>query len=153
MTEPEVQITEQDVVKPKLELTNETINELIQIRKWTTFFSVLGFVVVALLAFVGIILVLFMSKLGNTGTFAKYPLVLVGLFYLGFAVLYFVPVLYLHRFSVKSQKAIVNNDSATFQDAFTNLKKHYQFIGVLTIIIIAIYIIVLLGVLFVKMVS
>ena len=63
--------------------------------------------------------------------------------YLVMALLYFMPVLYLFKFSRKMKLALANKNDDILADAFENLKSHYKFIGVLTIIMISLYVLII----------
>jgi hypothetical protein len=58
--------------------------------------------------------------------------------------LYFFPVLYLFNFSKKMKNALSNNKTVDFTLAFKNLKSHYKFIGIFTIVIISMYVLMFL---------
>lgn len=131
-----------------IELTKESIFYYDQIRKWTTFFSILGFVFIGLMSIFGIFAGSIFSKFGQVNPGFSY---FFGFVYLIFAVIYFFPVLYLYRFSVSSGRAIKNRDSNEIVKAFKNLKSHYQFIGILVIILLALYLFMGVGFLVVKL--
>jgi len=55
------------------------------------------------------------------------------------AVLYFFPAYYLFKFASKTNDAFNNNNTEYLASAFENLKSHYKFIGIMTIIMIVFY--------------
>lgn len=128
-------------VSKKLTLNENTVNSLEIVRKWALFFSVLGFIWIAfmVLMFLGLGFVPF--GFHGSGLFGHRGLTMlpVCVMLLSMSVLYFFPVYYLYKFSVFSKIAIKNLDTECADRAFGYLKKHYRFIGVLTIIILAIY--------------
>ncbi len=65
--------------------------------------------------------------------------------------IYFFPLYYLYRFSVRMKQAIPENNQVALIDAFRFLSKHYAFIGVLTLIMLFLLTIALINV-FVAMV-
>ncbi|MBN1599176.1 MAG: hypothetical protein JW894_12855 [Bacteroidales bacterium] len=133
----------------KIELSTESIENLDQTRKWAGFLAILGFVFIGLMVLAGFSMGAIMSTLtGDIGT--PVPTFLFGFIYLVFAVIYFFPVLYLFRFSAWTKKAIHDNDSNNINLALRNLKAHYQYIGILTIIILAMYLLILIFFLIVK---
>jgi hypothetical protein len=146
------QNTDIEMGQTKVELTKESLNYFDQIRKWTTFFSILGFVIIGLLLIFGIFAGSIFSKFANANTNSNFPFFMIGFIYFIIAIIYFFPVLYLYRFSVSSKLAIKNNDPNEFAKAFKNLKSHYQFTGILTIIVLSIYLLIGIGFLIVKMV-
>jgi hypothetical protein len=66
---------------------------------------------------------------------------LITLLYLGGALLYFFPILYLFRFSTKAKTALNSGSDLELTEAFQNLKSHYKFVGILTIVMIGLYIV------------
>jgi len=59
-----------------------------------------------------------------------------------FAAIYFFPMLYLLKFSQHTKKAIATLDANELLLAFKNLKSYWVYLGILVIIILAIYILV-----------
>ena len=69
----------------------------------------------------------------GAGTAGALPLLVI-------AGLYFFPVLYLHRYSTLSKQAIDNNDTTLMEEALKFQKKFFKFIGILTIVFLAIWV-------------
>jgi predicted RND superfamily exporter protein len=67
-----------------------------------------------------------------------------GVVYILLAVLYFFPCLYLLRFSNHMKVALATEDQTRLTTAFENLKSVFKFIGVLTIVILGIYVLAFL---------
>lgn len=117
-----------------------------EISKWTFFFSIMGFVSIFLIVVIAILMgtvyapmldmVAQQQGLQSLG-------VIVTITYLVMAVLYFMPVLYLFKFSKKMKSALLTKNDDILADAFENLKSHYKFIGVLTIIMISLYVLLI----------
>jgi hypothetical protein len=127
--------------KLPIELNNLTISHLDETRKWTLFFSILGFIFMGLCIIIVPIL-LITSQISNASFsfLTVFPLILV-------AIIYFFPIYYLLKFSINSKKAIDTLDSQCLEVSFKFLKLHYRFMGIFTIAIIILYII--LGLVFV----
>lgn len=66
--------------------------------------------------------------------------------YLILALIYFIPLLYLYQFAVNTQRAIHKQQPHELTHAFSRLKSFYQYLGILTIICIAFYVVVVIGV-------
>lgn len=133
----------------KIVLTEDSINNLDTIWRWASFFSILGFIMIAFLILLGIIMGFVASAFNNSTTS---PLVMYGImiFYFIFASIYFYPILLLFRFSSWTKKAIRNKSSLDFSLALKNLKGHFQYVGIMTIVLFAIYILIIIGVVLVK---
>jgi hypothetical protein len=59
-----------------------------------------------------------------------------AVFYILMALVYFFPVLYLFRFSQYLGNALTMGNSEELTSAFHYLKKHYNFIGILMIVLL-----------------
>jgi hypothetical protein len=64
--------------------------------------------------------------------------------YIVLAVIYFFPCLFLYRFSTKMKTALNGNEQTDLTLSFQNLKSLFRYIGVITVIILAIYLIAIL---------
>jgi lipopolysaccharide export LptBFGC system permease protein LptF len=128
----------------KLELLEDSLKNLNETRKWTTFLAILGFVFLGFLVLMALAMGAFMSgplaKEFGPGFGSGFPGILIALVYLGMAILYFFPILYLYRFSTQTRNAIEHRDSNILNQAFYNLRSHYKFIGILAIIMLAMYV-------------
>ena len=123
-----------------LGLSPESLGFLNETRKWTHFLSILGFIFVGLIAifslFIGSFLDTFNSSMGGG---LPFPSIIITIVYFAFALLYFVPTIYLFRFSARLKGALVTNDPVLLTEAFGNLKSLFKFWGIFSIIIISIY--------------
>jgi hypothetical protein len=142
-----------EIENQKIELEGITLLHMNEIRKWTRFMSILGFVAVGLLLLVGVVFVVAsitrppmqIEEFGN----AFWPLF--GIVYLLLAVVYFFPVLYMYRFSVYAKQSLTGitsggSSNELMANAILFLKKHFRFVGIFTIVILAIYLVVIIGV-------
>ncbi len=108
------------------------------------FLSILGFVGIGFLVLGGLFMGTFMSTMSNAfGDQIPGGLPMGGGFiafiYLLLALLYFFPVFYLYKFSNYTKKALDSRDTEMLTNAFSNLKSHYKFLGIVAIIIIGLY--------------
>lgn len=128
-------LTDSDSDLIKLELNNNGIKQLNMTRKWTLFLSILGFIFIGLMIFTVIIAFSITGtnySSSNFSALALLPLLTISL-------IYFFPVYFLFQFSSYSKKAIKNNNSDQLSKALKYLKNHYQFMGILIIIITGLY--------------
>ena len=141
-----------EIKDQKIELEGITLLHLNEIRKWTQFLSILGFMAVGLLLFLGVIMLVvsfFRSpfqydQLGMMGP-------LMWIFYLLFALIYFFPVLYMYQFSRYAKQSLMQigsggSSSELMAYAIIYLKKHFRYVGIFTIVILAVYLVVIIGV-------
>jgi hypothetical protein len=145
-----------DISDRKIELEGATLLHLNEIRKWTLFLSILGFVAVGLLFFVSFILFMassfLASSLGSSLPAEQLGLMgpVLGVVYILVAVIYFFPVFYLYKFSVNTKNSLlqIRNGGPSGEhmaQAIGYLKKHFRFIGIMTILMMAIYVLVIIG--------
>lgn len=111
---------------------------------WTKFISIVGFVFLGLL----VIFALFAGSILGAAMEASGMAMMGGAFltvlYLAMAVLYFFPIYYLFQFSSKMKAALQTQSSELLEQAFSNLKSHYKFMGILLIIVLGLYAIALI---------
>lgn len=114
---------------------------LTETAKWANFLSILGFIGLGLMVIVS----LFMFVVGASNSFMPMGSgIFVGIFYILIAGFYFVPINYLYKFSSNMKDALRTNNQASLTSSFEYIKSHYKFIGILTIVIMGIYILMIL---------
>lgn len=125
---------------------------LLSAAKWSRFLSILGFVWVGLMFLIGVLfnvlfdmyMSMFMGSFPMDSEQMQTVQVVYAVMFIAMALLYFFPIFYLFRFSSKTIKAIHEQDPEGIEQGMKNLKSHYKYIGVLTILVIAIYAIAIL---------
>ena len=113
-----------------------------EIAKWSKFLSIVGFIMIGLM----ILVILFAgSTMATMFSATQYGEAgsLIGMIYIGVVaavmLIYFFPCLYLFKFATKMQIALRNNDQDTLNASFENLKSCFKFMGIFTIICLALY--------------
>lgn len=137
--EPFTQIA--DPAPGELKLTQSMIDLLIQTTKWTRFLAVMGYVMVGFM----VLLALFMLGMDFSFNDAGIGSLSAGVgasVYLIIALVYFFPVHYLYQFSSSMKQAVLNGDERLLESAFEFLRKHYAFIGIMTVIALIFYAII-----------
>jgi hypothetical protein len=115
-------------------LNDRAVSGLETASKWAFFLSILGYVLVGLMVLMSVIMLFAsISKLG-TGIG-----VLIFALYMAIAGLYFIPIRLLQLFADGTKTALARNDETAMGEALEKLGKHYRFIGILTIVIMALY--------------
>ncbi|MEJ7694328.1 hypothetical protein [Daejeonella sp.] len=121
-------------------LDQTAIEHLRAVRKWSSFLSIIGFVVIGimLLSMVGVI---FMAArfpqddlIRHTAIFQFLPIALLMF-------IYGIPIYYLYQFGKYSKIAPTDYDPEAITKAFQYLKLHYRFMGILVIVVLLFYII------------
>lgn len=130
----------------ELKLNESSRAFLKETAKWAHFLSIVGFVGIGLMVLIaffgGAFFAYFSNSFGSSSDL--FGGAFFTIFYLLFALLYFFPVYYLFKFSGNMKKALQAKDEDTLTKAFEYIKSHYKFIGILTIILLSIYVLVFL---------
>jgi hypothetical protein len=145
-----IEITEeQHPEEPKgLLLPEEAQYYLQKSGEWARFLGIMGFIMSAFIAlcafFIGSIFSM-MSVYRAT----PYPAGMggiMGFFYILIAVFYFIFSLYLYKFGSKIKEGIAYHDTTQVTIALSKLKSFFKLWGITTIVIIAFYILIIVGV-------
>lgn len=138
----------QDSIDDGLHHGNTLINAeevkgyLITTAKWGRFLSILGFIGIGLMVLFSLGALTDISSYSDDFSDLGIPFGtgIFVLFYLLIALLYFLPTWYLYNFSIKIIRGYQNESSADMTEAFAKLKSLFKFVGIMTIIIVSIYI-------------
>ncbi len=152
------QIYQQELQEVKV--TPESKAYFVEAANWGTFLAIVGYLGIAIMVIFGIFVMLAGGKLTETmeafeqvyGFQESAPAFKLGSFFTGFlmlaiAVLYFFPVYYLHQFSSKVKYGVNSLKQESFDAGVRNLKSLFKFMGILTIVMIAIYVLAIVFVL------
>lgn len=129
-----------------MELNDQSKNYLLEIARWATILSVIGFIVIGLLVIVSFSAgaILAESPYSELGISPQ----ILSITYLIIAGVYFIPIFFLYQFGTKTKNAIDNNNTDLLTFGLKKLNSHYKFIGIVMIIIFGINILaVLIGML------
>jgi Family of unknown function (DUF5362) len=102
---------------------------------WAKFLGIVGFVFIGLMILLGFFAGSMMSAFGGTGL----PGAFFTIFYIVFALLYFFPCYYLVKFSSNMKQALQFQSRELLDSALENLKSFFKYLGIFTIVILAIY--------------
>jgi hypothetical protein len=119
---------------------------LAQAGKWARFLGIMAFISSGLIAIVGLFFGTVMTALSRYQPRAM-PTVFggaMGFFYLLIAVIYFFVGLYLYQFGTRIKTAINTADSVELSQALGKLKSFFNFLGVITIVCIALYALIII---------
>lgn len=136
---------ESPIENRKIEIEQDTLNQLNTTRKWAMFLAISGFIFLGLIVVIGLIAGTFLSAFSSrTENGTGIPESLMFVPFLLMAVIYFFPILFLFRFSKHSSHAIQTLDKLEFHKSIKNLKYYFAYIGFLIITVFTIYIVVLI---------
>ena len=135
--------------EPEMLLSQEAQYYLQQAGKWAVFLGIVGFVFCALFflcaLFIGTVFSM-LAKFSPTGN--PYPATIgpvLSVVYILLDIVYFFLVLYMYQFGRKAKQSIAFNDSALVIKAMSKLKSFFKTWGIITIVIIAFYILFFIG--------
>jgi uncharacterized protein DUF5362 len=129
-----------------LNIDFDSKSHLAESAKWAKFLSIVGFVLCGILTLVGIFASTFLANF--SGRFATTPEAsaytagysfMFAVLYIGLALLYFFPCLFLYRHSTNLKNALATNNQETLVKSFQNLKIMFRYMGILTIIVLSFY--------------
>lgn len=133
-----------------LQLNEQAVAGLRESAKWSTFLSILGFIGIGFMVVAGIFAGIAMSAIpdnpyGN-GMNPLGPMkAILPLIYLVLAAIYFFPVLYLYKYAKGMKEALNYQNPNILSDACVQLGKHHKFLGIMTIVLISLYLIIVVG--------
>jgi hypothetical protein len=119
---------------------------LTEAARWGKFLAIIGYIGVCFLVLAGIIVMIALSVAEGVSDI-NFPVGIFGLIYIALAVAYYFPVHYLHRFSSSMKQGLSADDEQYVLSGFENLKSLFRFLGILTIVILSIYVLILIVVL------
>ncbi len=131
----------------ELSIDNATKAHLVETAKWARFLAIAGmiFMGIAVIAVVGLVVYLGSAVGGLDDSSTGNPFYNAGfgagiaLFYVLLLLIWFFPLLFLLRFANKMKAALAGNDQQALTAAVQNLKICFRYVGIITIIILAIY--------------
>lgn len=127
-----------------LQIDHENNGYLNEVARWAKFLAIVGFVFTGL-ATLGLLISLFVRSSYESLYAPFWQQSGAVLVMIGFLLLCFFPCLYLFKFSNKMKLALSTDDQYSMTTAFKNLKSYFKFVGIFTIVILAIYVIVIIG--------
>lgn len=138
-------LDEKTVQSEDLVLNQDGKDDLQSGRKWALFILILGYISCGFLVLAALVMFVMGSTMNSTLGFNGG---LIGLLYLVIGGIYVIPLIYLTKFIQKSALACNQNDSNALGLAIKNLKMTFKSIGIMTIVLIGLYIVfaIVLGV-------
>ncbi len=113
-------------------------------RKWAKILAIIGFVG---LGFGVLIAIGMFVASGFLGDISPVPVAGIGVFYLLLIGVYFFPIYYLLQFANKAKEALNTRNTQSLTESMRYLKGHYKFIGIATIVMFALYPILMIAML------
>jgi len=121
-----------------MQLTEQAKKYLMEASKWANFIAIVGFIAIGLLIIMSFSIGTILASLPE-GSLGGLSPKFFSFFYLIAAGIYFIPVFFLFQFGQKTKQALMQDDHNLLTFALKKLLSHYKFIGILFIILIALY--------------
>ena len=134
---------EQDTSLFSLTIDPASKIHLLETAKWARFLTIVGFVFLVLMVFVGIYSTVTINRFENNyremgGLGSENVLGSAGagvaVMYLIMAVIWFFPLLFMFRFANLMRNALQSNNQELFSRSFQNLKVCFRYLGIITVI-------------------
>ncbi len=118
---------------------------LLETSRWGKILAIVGYVGIGLIVLLALAMLLGASLFNKVipGFPMGFPMGFMAVPYLLFALLYYFPVNYLHRYSKKIKRGLQSKELDTVTVAFRNLKSLFKFMGILMLVVLSIYAVVL----------
>lgn len=128
----------EDLLTNDLEITDTLKTYLSDTAKWAKFLSIIGLICCIVMLITAFYAAFYVSPIMNN----RYGFSLgrtISAVYIFLAVVWFFPSLFLYKFSVKLLDAIKRNVQENIESAFHNLRSTFKFMGIVTIIILSLW--------------
>ena len=132
-----------------LSISAQSESYLMTTAKWSKFLAILSFIMIGIMVIFGV------GFAGLSGVMSDYQqpsIPMVGMmsylwiFYILLGLLYFFPTYYLLLFANKTKQAIVDKNPVMLEEGFRNMKRSAKFVGIMMIVIIAMYILAIIAI-------
>lgn len=137
----------------KLELNELAMDSLRVSAKWSTFLAIIGFIGIGFLLLAALLVGTVMNAMPQQAEMHELQgmnpmagiIKLLPILYIIIAALYFFPVYYLFKYASGMKKALNLRNSEIVAESLAYLKSHHKFLGIMTIVMISIYIFAMIG--------
>jgi len=126
-----------------MQLSDQAKKHLLEASKWANFIAIVGFIAIGLLIIMSFSIGSILASLPE-GSLGGLSPKFFSFFYLIAAGIYFIPVFFLFQFAQKTKQALMEDDHNLLTFGLKKLKSHYKFIGILFIVLIALYLFLIL---------
>ena len=127
------------------EVGEEVVGILRSTKPWVRFLSVLGFLGLALLV-LGCLAIIVLP-MGPMGSMPIGPRIGAAFAYLLMGLIQFPAVLFLHRYAGRIASLAASGASSDLEDALRAQKSFWKYVGILTLVMMILYLLVIVGVL------
>ena len=126
-------------------VSENMLNSLNATRPWVKFLAILGFIFTGLVILGGLAMALVFSFIPAKQGFPHFFGPVFGVFYLLMGVfMYLIPCLYLLRYG-QAIDGIATSGQAAIENALDKQKSFWKYMGILAIVMIALYVLMMIG--------
>jgi hypothetical protein len=128
------------------QLTSKSVIYLLKAAKWGKFLAILGFIVSGLLIAGGIIMSFVLNMVSEEMVPLNIPFSpkILSLIYIIIAGIFLIPVIFLNSFSNNAIKAVNLSSTEKMTTSLKSLKNLFVFVGISTVVLLALYTIILI---------
>jgi hypothetical protein len=130
----------------KLEIDSNAKGSFLEMARWTKFLAILGYVMMGIVLALGIFMSIFINSFyeayGGTSPLAALGSagpIIVMLFFMLITAIYIYPTYALMKYSACIKTALTTDNRDQFNMAIKYLKNMFKYIGILMIIVLALY--------------
>jgi len=138
---PSNETLDQNIGKFTIMFDDLTKRYLLSTSKWSFGLSIIGFILALLMVIASIYMFIAFS---NMKAYGRSPTMSIDwfamCFYLAFAILFFMPSLFLFKFSTKIKSSLKLGNQEDFIGSFINLKRCFKFLTLMIIVLFVLYI-------------
>lgn len=132
-----------DLLSNDLQITPRSQTYLVEAARWGKFLAIMGFILCGLMVLLAFFIPAVLSQMPQTNglsiEFTGAMKTGMTILYLVFSVLFFMPCLFLYKFSIKMQSATKLMSQENLDESLMNLKSLFKFYGIFTIAILSFY--------------
>jgi hypothetical protein len=124
-------------------ISEEMYAYLATAAKWGNILAIIGFVMTGIMALIGVLFfvnILVLAENGIMDTGLPGIIWVFPVLFFGILVCYIFPLIYLNKFSSNMKIALQSDNQKNLQVSFQNLGKLLKFLGILTLVVIGLYI-------------
>lgn len=127
---------------PEQHLTIDDVGRqyLYQAARWARFLAIIGFIFIGLIVVMASFMGTVFSGFDQEGTgLGSFGGPLISVVYLIMAGIYLIPTIFLFLFGKKTMEALERKDQILLNEGLENQKSLFKFLGIITIIVLALY--------------
>lgn len=111
----------------------------LEMAKWTKFLAIMGFIMMGIMIVAGLFMGSIFASIPGYNAVGALSGIGFAIVYTLISAIYFYPIYALYKFSTLIKPALAYNDTTMFNEAIAYKKNMFKYMGIMTIIILAMY--------------